>query len=124
MRRIMADEYGLGPSGLKGNDDTGQMSAWYVFSALGLYPVTPGLPRYALGSPLFSEARVDLGNGRVFTVRARDVSAANLYVQSATLDGQPHDRAWISHHEVARGATLVLQMGPRPNERWGVRPER
>jgi predicted alpha-1,2-mannosidase len=123
VRRIMADEYGLGPSGLKGNDDTGQMSAWYVFSALGLYPVTPGLPRYALGSPLFSEARVDLGNGRVFTVRARDVSAANLYVQSATLDGQPHDRAWISHDDVARGATLALQMGSRPNRGWGARPD-
>ncbi len=121
VRRILTTEYGLGPTGLKGNDDTGQMSAWYVFSALGLYPVTPGTPRYALGSPLFPEARVDLGGGRFFTVRSRDVSAVNLYVQSATLDGQPHDRAWISHHDVARGATLVLQMGPRPNERWGSR---
>jgi predicted alpha-1,2-mannosidase len=123
VRRVLASEYGLGPSGLKGNDDTGQMSAWYVFSALGLYPVTPGSPRYALGSPLFPEAQVDLGGGRVFTMRARDVSVENLYVQSATLDGQPHDTPWISHHDVARGATLVLQMGPRPNREWGARPE-
>jgi len=121
VRRILASEYGLGPAGLKGNDDTGQMSAWYVFSALGLYPVCPGSPHYEIGSPLFEEARVDVGGGRTFTVRAPGASASKLYIQSATLDGRPHDRPWISHAEVARGATLELRMGPRPNRSWGAR---
>ena len=123
VRRILASEYGPGPAGLKGNDDTGQMSAWYVFSALGLYPVCPGSARYEIGSPLFEEARIDLGGGRTFTVRAPGASAANRYVESAALDGRPHDRPWLAHEDVARGATLELRMGPRPNRSWGARPE-
>ncbi|HEX9186637.1 MAG TPA: GH92 family glycosyl hydrolase [Vicinamibacteria bacterium] len=123
VRRILATEYGLGPAGLQGNDDTGQMSAWYVFSALGFYPVCPGSARYEIGSPLFEEARIDVGGGRTFTVLAPGVSAANLYVQSAALDGRPHERPWIAHEDVARGATLELRMGPRPNRAWGARPE-
>jgi predicted alpha-1,2-mannosidase len=125
VRRILASEYGLGPAGLKGNDDTGQMSAWYVFSALGIYPLCPGVPRYEIGSPLFEEATVDVGGGRRFTVRAPGASAENLYIQSAMLDGRPHDHPWIEHADVARGAVLELRMGPRPNRRWGaMRPER
>jgi predicted alpha-1,2-mannosidase len=123
VRRILASEYGLGPAGLKGNDDTGQMSAWYVFSAIGLYPVSPGFPHYEIGSPLFEEARVDVGGGRTFTVRAPGASAANPYVQSAVLDGRPWGRPWIAHADVARGVTLELRMGPRPNRVWGARPE-
>lgn len=123
VRRILAGEYGLGPAGLKGNDDTGQMSAWYVFSVIGLYPVAPGSPHYEIGSPLFEEARIDVGGGRTFTVRAPGASASNLYVQAATLDGRPHPRPWIAHADVARGATLELRMGPRPNRAWGARPE-
>jgi predicted alpha-1,2-mannosidase len=123
VRRILAREYGLGPSGLTGNDDAGQMSAWYVFSALGLYPLCPVSPRYEIGSPLFEEASVDLGSGRVFTVRAPGASATNLYVQSATLDGRPWDRPWIPHADVARGAVLELRMGPRPHYKWGAGPQ-
>lgn len=123
VRRILASEYGLGPAGLKGNDDTGQMSAWYVFSAIGLYPVAPGSPHYEIGSPVFEEARIDVGGGRTFTVRAPGASASNLYIQSATLDGRPHGRPWIHHADVARGATLELRLGPRPNRPWGARPE-
>ena len=123
VRRVLASEYGLGPAGLKGNDDTGQMSAWYVFSAIGLYPVAPGSPHYEIGSPLFEEARIDVGGGRTFTVRAPGASAANLYVQSATLDGRPHERPWIAHADVVRGATLELRMGPHPNREWGARPK-
>jgi len=123
VRRVLASEYGLGPAGLKGNDDTGQMSAWYAFSATGLYPVAPGSPHYEIGSPVFEEARIDVGGGRTFTVRAPGASASNLYVQSATLDGRPLDRPWIAHADVVRGATLELRMGPRPNREWGARPE-
>jgi len=99
------------------------MSAWYVFSAIGLYPVAPGSPHYEIGSPLFEEARIDVGGGRTFMVRAPGASAANLYVQSATLDGRPHERPWIAHADVARGATLELRMGARPDRLWGARPE-
>ena len=123
VRRVLASEYGPGPTGLKGNDDTGQMSAWYVFSAIGLYPVAPGSPHYEIGSPLFEEARVDVGGGRTFTVRAPGASASNLYVQSATLDGRAYERPWIAHADVARGTTLELRMGPHPNRSWGAQPE-
>ena len=99
------------------------MSAWYVFSALGLYPVCPGSPVYALGSPLFAEATLELGGGRRFTVRARGTSASNLYVQSALLNGAPYARPWLAHGDVARGGVLELQMGPAPNRRWGARAE-
>ena len=123
VRRVMATEYGPGPTGLRGNDDAGQMSAWYVFSALGFYPVCPGQPTYAIGSPLFEEATIDLGGGRRFTVRARGASRERLYVLSATLDGRPHPRPWLSHEEVARGGVLDLRMGERPNRAWGARPQ-
>jgi predicted alpha-1,2-mannosidase len=122
VRKILETEYGLGPAGIKGNDDTGQMSAWYAWSALGLYPVCPGSPHYELGSPLFAAARILLDEGRVFEIRAEGNSEANVYVQSATLDGRPHDQPWLSHDAVARGGRLVLRMGPRPNRSWGAAP--
>lgn len=120
VRRILRSEYGLGPGGLKGNDDTGQLSAWFVFSALGFYPVCPGAARYELGAPLFPVARLRVGS-RTFTVRATGVSDRNLYIQQARLDGKPLTRAWLTHEEIARGGTLVLQMGPRPNKAWASR---
>lgn len=122
VRRILDEEYGLGPGGIKGNDDTGQLSAWYVFAALGFYPVCPGSPHYELASPLFEEAVIDLGGGRTFTVRAPGTSRENLYVQAATWRGRPHRRPWIAHEDVAAGGTLVLKMGPRPSKTWGARP--
>jgi predicted alpha-1,2-mannosidase len=122
VRKVLETEYGLGPAGIKGNDDTGQMSAWYVWSALGLYPVCPGSPHYELGSPLFEAAVIRLDGGRVFEIRAEGNSAANPYVQSAALDERPHDRPWLSHEAVARGGRLVLRMGPRPNLAWGAAP--
>jgi predicted alpha-1,2-mannosidase len=123
VRRVLAREYGPGPGGLRGNDDAGQMSAWYVFSALGLYPVCPGSPVYALGSPLFEEATLELGDGRRFTVRARGTSASNLYVQSALLNGSPYARPWLAHADLARGGVLELELGPAPNRQWGARAE-
>ena len=123
VRRVLDREYGLGPAGIKGNDDTGQMSAWYVFSAVGFYPVCPGAPYYAIGSPLFDEATISMRAGHAFTVRARNVSDANRFIQSATLDGTPYDRPWIAHDAIARGGVLELTMGPSPNKAWGARPE-
>jgi len=122
VRKLLASEYGLGPTGLRGNDDTGQMSAWYVFSALGFYPVCPGSPHYELGSPLFTQARIAVGEGRTFTVRASRASARNLYVRQASLDGKPHPRPWLAHQDVARGGVLTLDMSPTPEKRWGTAP--
>jgi predicted alpha-1,2-mannosidase len=122
VSRIRAEEYDAGPGGLSGNDDAGQMSAWYVFSALGLYPVAPGMPDYALGTPLFPEASLRVGGGKRFTIRAEGVSKRNRYIQSARLNGQPLDRAWISHEEITAGGTLVFRMGPTPNRAWASEP--
>ncbi len=122
VRTIMEEEYSTGPGGLSGNDDTGQMSAWYVFSALGFYPVCPGLPYYALGTPLFEEVTLTLKNGKQFTIRAENVSDTNQYIQSATLNGEPFQRPWIRHQEITAAGSLTFRMGPQPNEAWGSDP--
>jgi predicted alpha-1,2-mannosidase len=122
VRQIMTEEYDAGPGGLSGNDDSGQMSAWYAFSAMGFYPVAPGIPNYVLGSPLFARTTLHLAGGATFTIEAAGASALNPYIQSATLNGQPFDRSWISHEELLRGGTLSLQMGPEPNPAWGSAP--
>jgi predicted alpha-1,2-mannosidase len=123
VRHILATEYTTGTRGLGGNDDAGQMSAWYVLSAIGIYPVCPGFPSYEIGSPLFSGVSIHLSNGNTFRIRAQGASAANTYIQSATLNGKIYTKPWISHQEILRGATLVFQMGPQPNPLWGSAPE-
>jgi putative alpha-1,2-mannosidase len=92
-------------------------------SAMGFYPVCPGSPVYEIGSPIFAESRIRLGNGKVFTVRAVHVSARNKYIQSAALNGKALDRPWFSHAEIAQGGALVLVMGPEANRQWGSAPD-
>lgn len=121
VRRIMDEFYKPAPDGLAGNEDCGQMSAWYVLSAAGLYPVTPGSTTYVVGTPLFPELRINLDDGRAFTVRAEGVSDRNFYVQSAALDGRPHSKSYLTHEQLTRGGRLVFRMGPRPNVSWGAR---
>ncbi len=123
VREVQARLYGTGPNGLLGDEDNGQLSAWYVFSAMGLYPVCPGQPIYAIGSPELHRATLRLPGGKTFVVRAQDNSAANRYVQSATLNGEPHARPWLTHAAVVAGGELVLRMGPKPNKEWVSRPE-
>jgi len=123
VREIMKVWYDDSPLGICGDEDGGSMSSWYVFSAMGFYPTCPGQPVYDIASPLFEEVRLALPGGKQFTITAKNVSARNKYIQSAMLDGRPLNRAWIKHAEVVRGATLVLEMGPRPNTRWGVSEE-
>lgn len=110
--------------GLVGNEDVGQMSAWYILSAAGLHPSCPGDGYMEITSPLFSKITFaldkDYASGETFTVIARDNSAENLYIQSATLNGQPYDDCRIAVSDIAAGGTLELQMGPEPNEHWGV----
>lgn len=117
---IRNTEYLNAPGGLSGNDDAGQMSAWYVFSALGFYPVCPGNPYYVLGSPAFEKASIELENGNMFVVKARDVSAKNIYIQSATFNGKKFNKSYITHEQILKGGTLELIMGATPNKDWAA----
>ncbi len=119
VRHILDSLYTSKPDGLPGNEDCGQMSAWYVLSALGFYQVTPGLPFYTIGTPLFKEARINLENGKTFIIKAPAVSAKNLYIQSASLGGKPHTQSYLKHEDLMRGGTLEFAMGDKPNMMWG-----
>lgn len=123
VRDIMRVEYGADPGGLCGNEDAGQMSSWYVFAAMGFYPVCPGVPEYVISSPLFPEVKIHLSNGKTFKVKAVNVSDKNIYIQSATLNGQPYDKSYITHDDILSGATLVFEMGDSPNKAWASSPE-
>jgi predicted alpha-1,2-mannosidase len=122
VRQIMDEFYKPTPDGLIGNEDCGQMSAWYVLSAAGFYPVTPGSPIYAIGSPLFPEVRFKLENGKSFAVKTSGASEQNRYIQSATLNGKPNSKSYFEHSDLLAGGELVFQMGPQPNQRWGTGP--
>jgi predicted alpha-1,2-mannosidase len=119
-RDIMDRMYKPGPGGWLGDEDNGQTSAWYVFSALGLYPVNPAQPVYALGSPMFDRTSVRLENGKTFAIEATRTAASDVYVQSVMLNGKALDRPWIRHSEIAAGGVLRFQLGPAPNEKWGA----
>ena len=123
-RKILAQMYGSDHTGLAfpGMDDQGSTSSWYVMSAMGFYPVDPSSPNYILGSPLFDEATLHMGNGHDLTVVAQNNSEANMYIQSATLNGKPWNKPWFSHSDIASGGKLVLTMGPQPNKTWGSKP--
>ncbi|MEW2546884.1 GH92 family glycosyl hydrolase [Streptomyces sp. NPDC047002] len=121
-RYVCAYAYATGPAGLAGNDDCGQMSAWYVLAASGFYPVAPASGVYALGSPLFDEAVFTTSRGTRFTVEARHNSTANPYIRSARLNGRVLDRAWITHEEIVSGGRLTLVMGAEPDKEWGSDP--
>lgn len=117
VRRVMDEMYDQ--DGMIGDEDTGQMSAWYVFNAAGFYPFCPGTPNYLIGSPLFDETVIQVAPGKTFTVRARRNSRANRYIQSARLNGKPFTKVWLSHETITRGGVLQLEMGPKPNPQWG-----
>ena len=120
LRQIMDTQYAARPDGLTGNDDLGQMSAWYVFTALGFYPVTPASDEYALGRPFVPRAVLHLDNGRTFTVTAAPMDAAHPYVGAITLDGRPLQRVYLHHAEILAGGELHFTMQARPNRQWGV----
>jgi predicted alpha-1,2-mannosidase len=122
VSEIMDKLYGVDADGLCGNDDMGQMSAWYIFSAMGFYPVAPGQNVYPIGTPIFEELTLDLGeyfNGNQFTVKANGVSSENIYIQSATLNGKPYDKTYITHDDIVKGGVLAFEMGAQPNTKWG-----
>jgi predicted alpha-1,2-mannosidase len=120
IREIMDMWFDDSPLGLAGDEDGGALCSWYVFSAMGFYPVTSGSNLYAIGSPFFSKITIDLPNGKTFTVDAKNCSKPNKYIQSAKLNGKDINRAWLTHSEIINGGKLELVMGDRPNKQWGT----
>lgn len=106
--------------GIPGDEDGGGLSAFYVFSAMGFYPVTPGIPEYQLGSPLFSKVKIHLQNGNTFSIVARNNSRENKYILAAKLNGKELTRPVITHNDIVGGGTLILEMGDRPDHKWGI----
>ncbi|MDR1557834.1 MAG: GH92 family glycosyl hydrolase [Tannerellaceae bacterium] len=123
VRQILEIWYDTTPFGLSGDEDGGSMSSWYVLSSMGIYPQCPGRPIFDICSPVFDEITINVGNGKTFVIEAKNVSDQNKYIQSATLNGKPHDQAWINHSDIVRGGKLVFVMGSRPNKSWGSAPD-
>ena len=121
VRKICEGAYHNSVEGLVGNEDVGQMSAWYVLAASGLHQACPGDTRYEIFSPVFNTISLHAGaTGKVFTIIAKGNSPQNCYIQSAKLNGKPYNKCYISHQQVINGGTLELIMGSQPNKNWGV----
>ncbi|RXZ35702.1 glycoside hydrolase family 92 protein [Sphingomonas desiccabilis] len=118
VRNVLTKLYSSAPDGYPGDEDNGQTSAWYVFSAMGFYPVTPAVGEYAIGSPLFRTVRLTMPNGKVLTIDAVNNSAENVYIQSATFNGKKYDKSWLSREALQQGGTLRFVMGSKPNKAW------
>jgi hypothetical protein len=119
VHQILTELYTNEPDGISGNEDCGQMSAWYVFSSMGFYPVTPGSNQYIIGKPLFDKATINLENGENFTITAKDLSDTNIYIENVFLNGEKLDRTYISHSDIMNGGTLEFQMTSSPSD-WGT----
>ncbi|WJS93915.1 GH92 family glycosyl hydrolase [Flavobacterium johnsoniae] len=120
VRHILDTQYNTTANGLSGNEDCGQMSAWYVFSSMGLYPMNPASGEYEIGSPIFEKSTLNLPNGKTFVIEAENVSKQNFYIQSATLNGKAFNKTAISHQEMLNGGVLHFVMGAQPNKNWGL----
>lgn len=122
IRNVMDKLYNPGSKGYCGDEDNGQTSAWYVFSAMGFYPVCPGMPEYAIGSPLFKKVTLHLSEGKTFTVSAANNAADRLYIQKAMLNGEELSRNYLTHDELLKGGELTLSMDSVPNTQRGTQP--
>ena len=120
VREILKTQYDTTPEGLSGNEDCGQMSAWYVFSAMGLYPFNPASGEYQIGSPIFEKTTIKISENKSFTIIAKNASDENIYIQSATLNGKEFNRTILKHSELTKGGTLMFLMGANPNKNWGI----
>ncbi|WP_106829447.1 GH92 family glycosyl hydrolase [Parabacteroides pacaensis] len=118
LAEVLHELYLNSPGGLCGNEDCGQMSAWYVMSAMGFYPVNPVDGTYEIGTPLFTEVKMHLANGKVFTVSAPQASRKNIYVQSVKVNGEPYNKSYFTHEQIMSGTTVELEMGDRPGKVW------
>ena len=122
VRQILTKLYTNTPDGISGNEDCGQMSAWYIFSSLGFYPVTPSSNQYIIGSPLFQKATVNLENGKNFTVQANNISTENKYIESVQLNGKEYEYSYLNHQDIINGGSLVFEMTNKPSS-WGTKDE-
>jgi predicted alpha-1,2-mannosidase len=122
ITRITREWYTAKTDGLSGNDDAGQMSAWYVMSALGFYPVNPANGVFVFGTPLVKKAVLNVGAGTTFTMAAANLTPTNIYIQRATLNGTPYRKSYIDYNQIKSGATLRFYMGPHPNPKFGSAP--
>jgi len=120
IRSLLEMEYDDQPDGLAGNEDCGQMSAWYVLSALGFYPVDPVSGNYVFGSPLVDRADIDLGSGRKLKIAVKRASPRDAYIHSVNLNGKPHHKLWFKHADIAGGGTIELTMGANPSPEFGL----
>jgi predicted alpha-1,2-mannosidase len=123
IREVLTRLYTPTPDGYCGDEDNGQTSAWYIFSSLGFYPVTPGTDQYVIGSPLFDKVIMTLENGETFTINAKNNSAGNCYIQSTSLNGKNYGRNYIRFEDIRSGGTFTFSMDEEPNENWGNQPE-
>jgi len=119
VRYIMKEFYHDDPDGVIGNEDCGQMSAWYIFSSLGFYPLFPASQEYVLGSPLFDSAQIQLPDGKSFTIQTENNSPENIYIQRVELNGQKHNKTTINHQDIMNGGLLKFVMGSTPNQNFG-----
>ena len=120
LHEVIKTQYGNQPNSLSGNDDCGQMSAWYIFTAMGFYPVCPASDYYVIGSPALRQAVIHLSNGKKFTMAAHNLSDQNIYVQSVKLNGKDLPAPFLPYSELKHGGTLEFTMGAQPSTRWGV----
>jgi predicted alpha-1,2-mannosidase len=113
-RRACHDLFNAGPDGFSGDDDNGSNSSWYILSAIGIYPLTPGHPSYVLTSPEFASVKIDLPNGKKLTISTKGNSEKNVYVKSRKVNGKPWTKTWISHADLVNGAKIVDEMSSQP----------
>jgi putative alpha-1,2-mannosidase len=122
VRETMNRLYKATPDGYCGDEDNGQTSAWYVFSALGFYPVTPAMPQYVVGAPLFRKVTLQLENGKTVTINAPANSDSKRYVQGLKVNGKAYSKNWLSHTGLMQGAVLDFDMSDKPNTQRAVAP--
>ena len=123
LRQVMDRMYTPGPDGYCGDEDNGQTSAWYVFSALGFYPVCPGSSQYVLGAPLFKKAILHFENGKSLVINAPENSHENIYIESMKFNGKDYTKNYLDYNEMMKGGVLDIEMGDKPNKQRGIQPE-
>lgn len=120
IHKIVKRQYGNKPNSLSGNDDCGQMSAWYLFNAIGFYPVAPASDYYVIGSPTVKSTEMKLSNGAVVKTKANNLSDKNIYIQSVKINGKDHNKTYFIFNEIKNGAEIIFEMGSKPNKNWGT----